>query len=259
MRFRQLCFATLFACSLLASQASADEVIAFWDTFGTETTGTVNNPTSIAADGVATNASARLFGSDDLIRRVRTNQTGNNTFGNNSTTNTPLTSAGPTGQLQFTTNTNPVTTALTTGTLSLEVTNDSATDLLEFDDLLFDFQVQRINGLSSFDAFDIRFENQTAGTSVTGIASETNLAPAGTDNGSVVRAFSFTTPGAILAAGETGVFEIDLAGNLTLNNSGAIDNIAITGQFVEPAGIPEPSSLALLGLGALGLVIRRRR
>ena len=58
MRFRQLCFATLFACSLLASQASADEIIALWDTFGA--TGTVNAPTSIAADGGVADASAAI-------------------------------------------------------------------------------------------------------------------------------------------------------------------------------------------------------
>ena len=258
MRFRQLCFATLFACSLLASQASADEIIALWETFGTETTGTVNNPTSIAADGGVADASAAIVsGTPNVIRRVRTNNTGNGTFGNNMTLDTTLFQAATTGQLQFNLNTLTPNPALSAGSLSFEVTNNSATDTLEFDELLFDFQVQVVNNRASYNSFDISFVNQTAGTTLTGlIASESDIRTA---NGSQLFGFSFPTIGASLAAGETGAFVLDLSGNEGNLNSGAIDNIAITGQFVEAAGIPEPSSLALLGLGALGLVIRRRR
>lgn len=257
MRFRQLFFATLFACSLLASQASADEIIAYWDTFGTETSDIVNAPTLIAADGGVADASAEIVsGTPNVIRRVRTNNTGNTTFGNSMTLDTPLFPPTPTGQLQFNLNTLVSNPTLSAGSLSLEVTNNSATDTLEFDELLFDFQVQVVNNRASYNSFDISFVNQTAGTALTGLASASDIR---TTNGAQLFGFSFPTIGASLAAGETGAFVLDLSGNEGNLNSGAIDNIAITGQFVDPAGIPEPSSLALLGLGALGLVIRRRR
>ena len=244
MTLIKFCFAALAACSLLCSHASGDIVIASWDTFGAA----VNDPVEVAADFADGSVSSRIFddaAGDPLLRRTRTNQTGDNTFGNGVTANTTLPAAATTGQLQF----YNVQTAGDTNSLFIEVVNNNA-DTLTFDELLFDFQVQvQTNGTITFNSFDVSFENQDTGSSTGSIGSATGLA-------SGVTEYSFGAGGASLASGETGIFTIDLSGQSHLTSSGAIDNVAITGQFVA---VPEPSSLALLGLGVFGFVARRRR
>jgi hypothetical protein len=48
----------------------------------------------------------------------------------------------------------------------------------------------------------------------------------------------------------------DYSGNNTYSNDGLLDNVTVT---ANPAAVPESGSLALLGLGMLGLCIRRRK
>jgi len=98
MKITRLCFAALAACSLFSVQASADIVIASWDTFGAA----VNDPVEVVADFADSSVSARVF--DDatgapLLRRTRANQTGDGDFGTGITLNTTLPAATTTGQL----------------------------------------------------------------------------------------------------------------------------------------------------------------
>ena len=65
------------------------------------------------------------------------------------------------------------------------------------------------------------------------------------------------TGGNILAAGQTATFRLDMAGGTGAGGHHQyVDNIAISGVV---AAVPEPTSLAIIGLAGLGLMVRRRK
>ena len=271
MKFK-LCFAALVACSLLATQASAQTVIASFDTYenatGDFTVRSGNAPTidtpstiEIGADFAVSNVDVNITENptDPIFRRIRSNSgSQNNTFGNDSTLLTLPTASGS-GQLQFfnagTANGGTGIATADEANFFLNVTNNDASETLVFDEVLFDLLVQS-NGTHS--EYSVLFENTTLGTASGILDSGTATVPGG---GSQTTDVTFDTgPGIQLAAGQSGRFVFTIGGGLeTSTSSGNIDNIALIGSLGEPAGIPEPSSLALLGLGAIGLVSRRRR
>ena len=59
-------------------------------------------------------------------------------------------------------------------------------------------------------------------------------------------------------ADPNGLYEWQLQGSFA-NPGGNLDVVIVDFQIIPGTGIPEPGSLAVLGLGALGLVARRRR
>ena len=259
MKVTRLCFTALAACLMFAGQASADIVIASYDAFA-------NNPSpngvalaaTISANSVAAGFTSNITNdtSDPLLRRSQTaNGSTDGTFGDGVTLNTTLSTAATSGRLQFlngNSNANTGVVGADDANFFLNVTNGTA-DAYDFDELLFDVLVQNVGNTSTttHNAYSVTFEN-TSTTSTTGVlGSATGLIADNDVN------IDLTGSGISLAAGESGRFVFNFSGGgLGSNSSGSIDNIALTGQV---AAIPEPSSLALLGLGAISLITRRRR
>lgn len=140
------------------------------------------------------------------------------------------------------------------GSYDFSVTNGSADDYeLEF--FHFDTGTFRPNAAHEW-TVSIQSGDLTAQTIESGSAD--NIAGGVTDWYDYDIDLSGLTGGNILAAGQTATFRLDMAGGTGAGGHHQyVDNIAISGSVVS--AVPEPSSLALLGLCSAGIVIRRRR
>jgi len=219
---------TLVAGAMFAgSVASNAATLASWDIWG-----------SGSADSTTTGFTATIAGFD-TIRTDRGIADG--TFGADlagaSTTDTR--SAAYRG-----TSSNVMTLTLTNGTASA----------YSIDSLHFDFGV-RTNGPNSFTA---NYTSGGLGPAPALIDTQTGLAQQNSTNGNLFQ-FDYTLSSSLsdttLAAGESAVFTFNFSDTTGSGTSlSLIDNVAFQG-----AVIPEPSSFALLGLGGLALLARRRR
>ena len=73
-----------------------------------------------------------------------------------------------------------------------------------------------------------------------------------------LRTFDFS-PIAALDNNLNSVIRITLSGATAATGNTKFDNIQVTGSPLEPAAVPEPSTMALAGLGALGALAARWR
>jgi len=223
---------TLAASVTLAGSASGD-IIASWDIWGDQSTSG-----GYAADDTATGFTANINTTN--FRRFHGNgQSDDNTFG--STLGSASTT--PAIGLQFNNSNNDAV-------FNVNVTNSTG-EAYVLNDLLFDFET---SGSNTYQAYSVVFEN---------ISQSTTTAVLGSDSGLTVNSWfdvDIDASSITLADGEDGRFIVSLTDGGT-GRSNSLDNVAVTGTiFTEPTSqVPEPGSLALFGLGLIGLVVFRRR
>lgn len=230
-----LSFLPVFVGAMLAGSVASDAaVLASWDVWGTSASSV------FSADSTTSGFTATIAGS-----------TGTYTSGGNTTGDF---GADVTGASNSDTNSlRVVGTPATTLTLTLTNGTDSAYII---DSLHFDFGV-RAQGPDSFVA---TYASGGLGVAGEEIGSATGLARSPLVSAAVgrVHEFDFTLSPALsdttLGVGESATFTMAFSGGGGNTSTGNFDNIAFVGTVV-----PEPSSIALIGLGGLALFFRRRR
>lgn len=226
--------ATLVAAATFASSASA-EIIASWDNWAD------TSASNLDADFSATGVTAYITDADGVFDE-RGDGIRDISGSNGSTDGTFGTLAGATGGGD-----GALRLSKQTPNLLIHVTlmNGTGEDL-DLDVLYFDFAPNS----DGHDEYSVSFYNETTDTDSGELGSSggelVNIGGSGNYHDAAINASGIT-----LADGETGRFVISLTGNEGNNSSSFLDNVAVT-------IIPEPSSLALVGLGGLCLLRRRR-
>lgn len=235
---RNIIAVAAFATATTASMTSA-EIIASWDDWADTTAGD-----GLDADFAAAGVTASISG--DGVRDVSSGSSDDGTYGTLAGTPT-----ADNGALRISKTGLPGTATeeqnlATSVTLSVSLTNSTGSDLL-LGELHFD--IAPTNG--TYDSYSVTFTNTTQATT-TGVLGAggpfDDLSGSYTDYHDV----DVDASGITLANGESGTFDIVLSGATLGNSSSRADNFAVT------TVVPEPGSLALLGLGGLAILRRRR-
>lgn len=110
---------------------------------------------------------------------------------------------------------------------------------------------------SSGDSYTLEYTSGGLGPAITSLGSATGITNIG-DQGNAddfdIDLTSSSLSDITLGTGESAVFTLTIDSYVSVSASSTLDNVAIQGS-----AIPEPSSAALLGLGGLALILRRRK
>jgi hypothetical protein len=250
-----------FAAFVMPQSAQADIVIAGLDTWDSATAPTV--PVVETGFTATATASATNNGAPTSWTPGEGNSRGS------SVDTTWGTFAGPAAASAVTTGASESFTlinARSTGEVTLTVTNNTGDDYdlnaFHFDAVAFRFRAADGYELNVLAGSDITVGNvaDLPNDTITALGSGAALTASANDGHDDIDIDLTVLSDNTLAPGETAIFQLEFTDGEGTNNGGHhlfLDNVAVSGDIA--AAIPEPSSLALLGLAGMCGLVRRRK
>ena len=258
---KKLFLLAMFAAFAMPQGVEADILIAGiddWDSTAAPTVGNVATGFTATATASASTGAWSISDSGGDPGRGSSVDTTWGTFDGNGTAASAVTNVGTSN---FT-----VTNARPTAEVTLTLTNNGPDDYdlnaFHFDAIAFRFRAPTGYTLSVLSGSDIDVGEvvSTPTGTIGALGSGAALTDSNHDGHQDIDIDLTGLADNTLAVGETAIIQIDFTGGDGSNSGGHhlfLDNVAVSGDIA--VAIPEPSSLALLGLAGVGMFVRRRK